>query len=300
MLSRITILCFTASYAVALAMEVTRLFFRMPVRFFLIIGMTVAGLFAHTVHLWLWHRTQATGAAGVPLASWYEWSLIAAWILTALYLGWAVRRPNSPVGLFMLPVVLALIGLGYSLENAQAFRRDQALQIWGLAHGVLLMLGVVVVSFGFVAGLMYLVQSYRLKHKLQPGTLLRLPSLEWLQQANKYMLFHSLLLIVLGLGAGIVMNLIRNAGGTFVPWTDPVVISSGFLTAWLLAATIFEWTYKPAQQGRKVAYLTVANFVFLAIVLTMLAAGASKHAPKDVTNSAPGSLPDVPGAEAPR
>ena len=278
MLSGITILCFTASYAVALAMEVTRLFFRMPVRFFLIVGFVIAGLFAHTIHMW--HRTQTGLAAGVPLSSWYDWSLLAAWILTVLYLGWTIRRPQSPVGLFMLPVILALIGMAYSLEKAQSFRRDQALQVWGLAHGILLMMGVVVVSFGFVAGLMYLVQSYRLKHKLQASSLLRLPSLEWLQQASKYMLFHSLFLIVLGMGAGIVMNLIRTAGKGFVPWTDPVVISSGVLVAWLLAATIFEWTYKPAQQGRKIAYLTVANFVFLAIVLTMLATGASQHAPK--------------------
>jgi hypothetical protein len=278
MLSGITILCFTASYAVALAMEVTRLFFRMPVRFFLIVGFVIAGLLAHTIHLW--NRTQLGLAAGVPLSSWYDWSLLAAWILTVLYLGWTIRRPQSPVGLFMLPVILALIGMAYSLQKAQSFRRDEALQLWGLAHGILLMMGVVVVSFGFVAGLMYLVQSYRLKHKLQASSLLRLPSLEWLQHANKYMLFHSLFLIVLGMGAGIVMNLIRTAGQGFVPWTDPVVISSGGLVAWLLAATIFEWTYKPAQQGRKIAYLTVANFVFLAIVLTMLATGASQHAPK--------------------
>jgi hypothetical protein len=290
MLSGITILCFTASYAVALAMEVTRLFFRMPVRFFLIVGFMIAGLFAHSLHMW--HRTQTGLAAGVPLSSWYDWSLLAAWILTVLYLGWTMRRPQSPVGLFMLPVILALIGLAYSLEKAQSFRRDQALQVWGLAHGILLMMGVVVVSFGFVAGLMYLVQSYRLKHKLQASSLLRLPSLEWLQQASKYMLFHSLFLIVLGMGAGIVMNLIRTAGKGFVPWTDPVVISSGVLVAWLLAATIFEWTYKPAQQGRKIAYLTVANFVFLAIVLTMLATGASQHAPKQ--------LPGDPAVRAPQ
>jgi hypothetical protein len=290
MLSGITILCFTATYAVALAMEASRLFFRMPVRFFLILGMTGAGLFAHTVHLW--HRTQAGLPTGLPLSSWYDWALLVAWVLTVVYLGWAIRRPQSPVGLFMLPVILALIGLAKSLESAQTFRRDQALQLWGLAHGVLLLLGVVVVSFGFVAGLMYLVQSYRLKHKLQPNTLLRLPPLEWLQQANKHMLVHSLLCILLGLGAGIVMNFIRTAGKGFVPWTDPVVITSGILVAWLLAATIFELVYKPAQQGRKVAYLTVANFLFLALVLTMLATGKSQHAPR--------VQPKPPSAEAQR
>ncbi|QDU25934.1 Cytochrome C assembly protein [Anatilimnocola aggregata] len=284
MLSGITIVCFTASYAVALAMEVTRLFFRMPVRFFLIIGMTLAGLFAHTVHLY--QRTQSGLATGLPLSSWYDWCLLAAWILAALYVGWTIRRPQSPVGLFMLPVVLALIGLAYSLEKAQTFQRDQALQLWGMTHGIMLLLGVVVVSLGFVAGLMYLVQSYRLKHKLQPSTLLRLPSLEWLESVNKQSLAYSFFLILLGLGSGIVMNFIRTAGQGFVPWTDPVVITSGLLLGWLLAATIFEWTYKPAQQGRKVAYLTVASFGFLAIVMIMLATGASQHAPANAQKKA--------------
>jgi hypothetical protein len=50
------------------------------------------------------------------------------------------------------------------------------------------------------------------------------------------------------------------------------------LLVWLLAATIFEWTYKPAQQGRKVAYLTVASFVFLALVMMILLGGGSDHA----------------------
>ena len=57
------------------------------------------------------------------------------------------------------------------------------------------------------------------------------------------------------------------------------------LTAILLAATLFEWLYKPAQQGRKVAYLTVASFLFLALVMAMLLAGASKHAQPRSANS---------------
>ena len=62
-----------------------------------------------------------------------------------------------------------------------------------------------------------------------------------------------------------------------MPWTDSVVISSAVLLVWLLAATIFEWLYKPAQQGRKVAYLTVASFLFLALVMAMLLVGSSQH-----------------------
>ena len=49
--------------------------------------------------------------------------------------------------------------------------------------GQLLLAGTVAVSFGFIAGIMYLVQSWRLKHKLPPQAGFKLPSLEWLQDA---------------------------------------------------------------------------------------------------------------------
>ena len=75
---------------------------------------------------------------------------------------------------------------------------------------------------------------------------------------------YSSCFIALGLVAGIILNAVEARGRRpAVPWTDSIVVSSALLLVWLLAATIFEWLYKPAQQGRKVAYLTVASFLFL-------------------------------------
>ena len=55
------------------------------------------------------------------------------------------------------------------------------------------------------------------------------------------------------------------------------MVMSGVLLVWLIAATVFEWTYKPAQQGRKVAYLTVVSFVMLAMVMGLLVMGSTQH-----------------------
>jgi hypothetical protein len=256
---------------------VTRLFFRLQVRLLVIFGFMAAGLFAHSVYLWL-RATQVTGGAN-PLSSWYDWYLVAAWILAATYLGFVLARPQTNVGLFLLPVVLTLIGVGYAFRGVAPFPRDRAMMMWGMAHGTMLLLGTVTVSLGFVAGIMYLVQSWRLKHHVRPQAGLKLPSLEWLQSVNRQSLVYSSCFIALGLLAGIVMNAIESRGrGPVVPWTDSVVISSAVLLVWLLAAMLFEWLYKPAQQGRKVAYLTVASFLFLALVVAMLAAGGSEHA----------------------
>jgi hypothetical protein len=277
MLSGISIVCFTASYAVSLALEVSRLFFRMPVRLVVMIGFTLAGLVAHSLYL----AQRATGG-GVPLSSWYDWYLIAAWTIAVVYAGLAISRPRTNVGLFFLPVVLVLIAVAYVFRDQVAFPRDRALRMWGVAHGLMLLLGTIAVSFGFAAGLMYLVQSWRLKHHVPPRSGLKLPSLEWLQAVNKQSLVYSSCFIALGLLAGIVLNAVR---GVAVPWTDSVVVSSAVLLVWLLAATLFEWLYKPAQQGRKVAYLTVASFLFLALVMAVLFIGGSQHGQPKELNS---------------
>lgn len=275
MLAKITIIWFAASYGVALLLEVSRLFFRLPVRLIVMLGFGAAGLFAHTV--FLWNEAQPGIAAGVPFSSWHLWFLLAAWILAALYLLLAATRPQTSIGIFMLPVILALVAAGHFADH-QSFGDDEARTVWHRVHVVTLLLGTVTMALGFVAGLMYLVQSYRLKQKLPPRAGLRLPSLEWLQSLNKQTLYLSTLFVAGGLFAGIMLNLLKRG----VPWTDPLTLASGGLFAWLLAATLFELLYKPAQQGRKVAYLTVANFACLVAVLGMAVFSGSQHAaPKE-------------------
>lgn len=272
MLSGITITCFAASYGISLIAEASRLLFRAPVRMAVIILFTAAGLLAHS--LFLLARTQVAGANIAPLSNWFDWCLIGAWILAAVYFLLAVRRLENAMGVFLLPAVLALIGLAVLLRGQPPFPRDAALGYWRVVHAGSLLLGTVSVLLGLIAGLMYLAQSYRLKNKLPPRPGFRLPSLEWLQRSNKLALVVSTGFLGIGLLAGIVMNSGAAAGA--VRWTDPVVLSSGVLFAWLITATLFEAFYKPARQGRKVAYLTLASFIFLALALVFVL--SSRHA----------------------
>jgi hypothetical protein len=157
-----------------------------------------------------------------------------------------------------------------------------------MVHGVALLFGAVMVMLGFVAGVMYLVQSYRLKRKLPSRQGFRLPSLEWLQRVNKQSLYYSAFFIAIGWAAGILLNLIK---GSF-PWTDLVVVTSSVLLLWLAAALLFEYFYKPAGQGRKVAYMTVASFIFLGLVLGFVL--CTKH----VSSSWPGNSASVQESSA--
>jgi hypothetical protein len=272
MLTGISLVCFSTSYAITLALEVSRLFFRMPVRMVVMLLFAVLGLTMQV--LYLYNRATDQALASVPLSNWHDWYVIAAGVLAVAYIYFAASRPETSIGLFLLPVILVLIGVAYIFPKNLSLPQSSAQQAWGITHGVLLLFGTVATSLGFVAGLMYLVQAYRLKHKLRPRQGFKLPSLEWLQKVNKQLLVWSSFLIALGIAAGAVLNLVKKEK---MPWNDPVIFTSGILFVWLVAATVFEWTYKPAQQGKKVAYLTVASFVMLSLVMGLLVMGLSQH-----------------------
>ena len=295
MLSQVQFVCFAASYLVALVLEISRLFLRVPIRNIVAIGFTAAGLLAHTIYLVM--RSVRDQEVSPPLSSWYDWLLLASWGIAFVYLFTVVRRPQAALGIFILPVVLILVGIAYLFQGVPPFPRDRALVAWGFVHGIALLLGVISATLGFVAGVMYLVHSYRLKHKLPPRQGLRLPSLEWLQRYNQRALIVSPCLLGVGLLSGVVMNLLKFDQG--MAWTDPVVWTSGLLLLWLISALVFEVTYKPAQQGRKVAYLTVASFVFLGFVLAIVLWVPSDHASPDASNAfSPETIVDPSATDA--
>ena len=283
---RLSILCFAASYATALVLEVARLYVGQRVRTTYTIGFASLGVVIHT--LYLVHR--ATIEA--PLSSWFDWYLMAAWVLGATYTYLALRHPKNAIGIFLLPLVLALTGVAVSIADRTPFAPNRAAAVWATTHGVLLLLGTVAVSIGFAAGVMYLVQAYRLKHKLPPSRGFSLPSLEWLQHLNARAIIVSVLTLGPGILAGVILNLVKHPAGeqSSVAWNDPTVITSLLTAAWLIAALLFEVFYKPARTGRKVAYLTVASFVFLVLMLLVTLVYDSGHASSNPAGPAARSL----------
>lgn len=259
-LNGISITCFAASYLVVFGLELSRLYFRAPIREILSLTMLVAGLFAHAVFIFL-----QTGADGLVMGSWSGWILAAAWILMAVYLWIFIRQSQTVVGLVMIPMALGMVFVGSNSHLRSGFG-GSAKSVWSAVHGNSLLLGTAVVAIGCLLGTLYLVHSYRLKKKLPPLKRFRFPSLEWLHRSTEFSLFTSTIFLGLGLLSGIAVNAInRQSGTTVLSWSDPVVWSSAVLFVWLVAVSVFSLVYRPARQGRKVAYLVVASFAFLLI-----------------------------------
>jgi len=266
MLSGVGIICFAASYAIVMAMEVSRLLFRSGIRGAIMLAWAAAGLFAHTVFLYY----RAVHTTGVPLSSWRDWYLVAAWALMVVYLYLLFFHPRTSIGLFILPLVLGLIATGTFAASPESFAREPASKIWGAIHGASLAATAVAMLVGLAAGIMYLGQTRRLKQKRPMGQGLRLPSLEWLERINHRSIIIALIMLGIGVLGGMILNLInRQPKADHLPWYDPLVLSTLVMFFWLFAAVLISQVYKPARRGRRVVYLTLISFVFLVAALAV-------------------------------
>jgi ABC-type uncharacterized transport system permease subunit len=271
MTSGVNMLCFSASYALAFALTLIGVWRRFPWRRLAAGCIALAGLIAHTLYL----GKRAVESPASPLSSPHDWYLLAAWTLAAIFLAAAVYYPGRSMALFLMPPTLGLI-LAARFASTQPLASFSASRFWGRFHGATLGVGTVAVLVGFAAGVMYLLQSHRLKHKLLADERLRLPSLEWLDRVNGRALTVAMALVVLGFFSGLLVRLSEQGAGG-VPWTDPVVLSLGAMAAWLVGAEAFRRLYPAARQGRKVAYLTVAALGFLVITLAAFAGSNTVH-----------------------
>ena len=261
-----------AAFVAALALELIGLKRRFHGRRLAIAACTLTGFLALSYVLVTSFRTEP-----VPLASPAEWLLVAAWALVLVFLAAILYLPQTPSGVVLLPVVLGLVAASLAASH-EPFAPERTFYLWGIAHGVLLLLGTVSMCIGFLAGLLYLWQSVALKHVSAGNGNWRLPSLEWLERINSRSLAVSTVLILLGFVSGLVLSVLKQRHDASLNyWADPVVQISAAMLLWLVAAEAFRLIYPAARQGRKVAYLTLASFAFVVAVVLVLSLVESGH-----------------------
>ena len=285
-LSRIEVFCFFASYAVALGLELSRLVFQSRVRRVVLLSFAGAGLLAHT--LFLVYSSASARSQLPPLSSLFDWLLVVAWILVALYLYLAFWYRELGLGVFLLPIVLGLVTAAWFFGEEPAPRALDD-QFWVLLHAGLLALGSAAVVAATLAGLMYLVQSWRLKSKRGPVLGFALPSLELLERVNHRALTLAFALLTLGFGSGLVLAVVHETGTA----VTPTLIAASLV--WVAFAVLLHLRHRPQLRGRKDALLSIFAFLLLS-VLVML--GLEKGTLHHVPGAASGALP-IPSDPSP-
>lgn len=257
----ITRLCFTASYSVALLLELLQLVWPRTVQRLLGIAFGAAGLLAHTLFL----LVQLP-----PLASQFGSMLLLSWVVAVFYLYGAIHYRKLAWSVFVLPLVLGLIALAGPPPGEDSDRSWITVvdslrgeRFWGAIHGGLLLLAAVGICVAFVASVMYLLQAHRLKAKVFPDHGLRLLSLERLEEMNRRAINLAFPLLTAGVLVGIILMFHRSE--QLHGWADPKILGTAGL--WLVFALLLYLRYGVHLRGRRLAQLTIVAFALLLITL---------------------------------
>ncbi|MCL2349634.1 MAG: hypothetical protein FWC50_15395 [Planctomycetaceae bacterium] len=268
MLSNVGIICFAASYVIVLLLEISRFFFRSGVRGALMFGVAVAGWVAHTAYLY----HQIFFQNGHVFHGVQVWLFSVAWVLVIIYLYLTVCFPKTPFGWFLMPLVLATIGVGTFLTGSMAFPPDSSGKIWRAVHGLSFLLVTVTIVLSFVLAIMYLVQWAGLKHKrpIIRGRF-RLPTLEWLHLANLHLIGWLIVSLTVGIISGLVVNRSNIQQqiapiSIFDPMVSATILLFFFLVTFVIAARVWPNTLKSQ-------FLPLTSAICFITLLTILAFG---------------------------
>ena len=264
----VSLFCFLASYTLAFGLEWVRLL--RAGRFLRVLApmAATAGLVAHTWFLW-----SRSAEVNLPplLSSSRDWFLVLAWMAILFYLVLTSVDDELPIGIFLLPLVLILIGSAYfvSTEPNPMVSLDASRRGWVMLHATLLVFGIAGVIVGFVLSMMYLVQHRRLKHKQTGQSGMLLPSLERLSRLNWWAVVLTVPLLTLGMLTGVVLGLYGQEGTAAISFRDPVILVNGVV--WLIAVVLFVWLLQSGRHlGKRVAWRTVWAFGLLLVTILSL------------------------------
>lgn len=251
--TRISVTCFAASYAIAMVCEVLRAFWPTRTARWLATVAALAGIFAQTLFL----IAIAVRDRHLPIATQFESLITVSWLISLVYLYLLVRDRRLAAGIFILPISLGLVLFAATLSERGHGAAEDANRVIAMAHGMLFLLGTVMVVVAFVVAMMYLVKVRQLKS----GTLLgavRLPSLERLDYVNTVAVYIAWPLLTIGTLLGFSLRQLQ--------WTDPKVVTTAI--AWFLFTVLAHYRYRPENRGRKVALLTL--FACAAVLVSVL------------------------------
>ncbi|WP_437186288.1 cytochrome c biogenesis protein CcsA [Planctomicrobium sp. SH668] len=264
-MDKVTLLCFLASYSVALALECTQFLRRSLALRWGTILFTSAGLVAQTTYLVARSRQHDLPPL---LGSTHDWMLVSAWLAVVLYLGIQVWNQNLSLGVFALPVVLCLV-IASHFVTATPNPRLAGVGNWAMIHASFLVFGMLGVLLSLLVSIMYLIQHHRLKSKNVEIPALHLFSLERLSRMNWWLVVMAVPCLTLGMLTGLWMIYLTKMGD------HPVDLFSISIAAnaavWAAMAVLFGWLVSSRRRtGRIVAWRTLLACLFMLITMLMM------------------------------
>jgi len=211
----------------------------------------------------------------VPLTGLFESLLVLAMVFGVLYLSLRSAIEQVWFGTIMVWAMLGMIAAGAFVAKPPSRPQALAATPWAVAHGSLMVLASASIVFAAANAALYLLGSYRLKHKGIMQVLGRIPNLETLARMNRLGVRVGFILLTVGMLSG--LGLASLLGTGIARWlADSKVIC--ILGAWGLLGTIVLLDRLRLLKINVRAYVTLAAFgLILMAILGVTIAGATRH-----------------------
>ncbi len=269
MLKGVDVVCFASCYALALLIELARLFLFKDAKFLpkLSLAFMTLGGFAHAAFLYhndLLQNEHFFASAG----GWFS-VLAFAVMLTAIYL--SLVSPRTPFCLFLAPLTLALTGVAILAGNA-VFTPAATCRCVRATHATSLLLATLLAFLGTASGGMYFWQRTRLKRHVAESSI-ALPTLEWLSRTCRLAANVTVVALGLGVASGFYLKFFSGASARH----DLASVCTPIL---FIVALLARFPKRRAQAVDMCAINAIYNFVVLAamtLILFFAAFGPSGH-----------------------
>ena len=232
--------------------------------------LTVLGLLLHTFYV----SENCIFQGNRVVTNISGWFYLLDWGIVLCYLYFLYYYPKTPSGLFFLPIIFLLVAVAESVRQMNFPEAEAGRYIRGF-HGIMFLLTCCCALSGCITGGMYFLQRRQLRYNKGVRRPVPLPSLEWLETANRRSIKLSVVFLGFGILSGFYINYrLRISSGSPI-FSDPMIPGSVILFAIMTVFLSFVSFTRYFQGGKTIALFTIVCFLFL---LSLVAIGVlSRH-----------------------
>jgi ABC-type transport system involved in cytochrome c biogenesis permease subunit len=186
-----------------------------------------------------------------------------AWAAAIAFLLLNLRYRFQLVGVVVLPLISVFYLL--ALFSSESYRHAPTLMQspWASVHIIFSFLALAIFSLSFVLGILFIIEEFQLKYKVLPKVVLKLPSLEILEQIHAKALMVGFILLSGGIITGAAWA--KSVTGVYF-FEDARQLWA--ICAWLIYALILQTRFTAGWRGRRGVLLSLLGF--LVILFTFL------------------------------
>jgi len=210
----------------------------------------------------------------VPLTSLFDSLVVLGLVFGVLYLLIKPAIEQVWFGSVMVWTILGMIIAAALVARPASRPQDVARTPWAVAHAGFMILATASIVFAAANSALYLLGSYRLKHKAISQVLGRIPNMEALARMNRLGVWIGFVLLTVGIVSGLRLSSLDIGIARWLADSKVICI----IAAWGLLGAAIILDRLGLLRIKLRAYVTIAAFGFIIVaIIGVTIAGATRH-----------------------